>query len=292
MIPKSLLPFALLAATALGGAAIAQMPTEKPGSTDPSRVSGGIYTADPGHTLVGWRVDHLGFSDYFGLFGEVTGTLRLDPANPGAAKVDVAIPINPVVASAGLREHLLRPGKDGKAPDFFGPGQQAARFVSTEVHPLGDGVRAHIIGNLTLNGVTRPVEINARFNGAGVMMGKENVGFEGRATIRRADFGLSTGIPLVSDEVELDISAAFEKSVPAEPQARPGPGPNACNADKVKPWIGKTATPSARAAIAKATGAKVIRWIRPDMAVTADYHRERLGVLLSARDVIRSARCG
>ncbi|MGX7952496.1 I78 family peptidase inhibitor [Tsuneonella sp. HG249] len=288
---KTLLPLALVAA-AIGGVAFAQMPTEKPGAADPSRVSGGIYTADPNHTLVGWRVDHLGFSDYFGLFGEVTGTLQLDPANPGAAKVDVSIPIKPVVASAALGEHLLRPGKDGKAPDFFGPDQQAARFISNEVHPLEDGLRAHMIGTLTLNGLTKPVEINARFTGAGTMMGTETVGFEGRATIRRSDFGINTGIPLVSDEVELEISAAFEKKLADEPQERPDPGANACNADKAKPWVGKKATASVRAAVAKATGAKAIRWIRPDMAVTADYHPDRLNVSLTATDVIRSARCG
>lgn len=278
-------------AAALSVAAIAQIPAEKPGAPDPSRVTGGTYTADPNHTLVGWRVDHLGFSDYFGLFGEVTGTLQLDPANPGAAKVDVFIPIKPVVASAALGEHLLRPGKDGKAPDFFGSAQAPARFVSTEVHPLEDGVRAHMIGTLTLNGVTRPVEINARFNGAGTMMGKETVGFEGRAKIRRSDFGLGTGIPLVGDEVELDISAAFEKAS-GEPAERPDPGPNACNADKATPWIGKKATTTVRTAVAKATGAKAIRWIRPDMAVTADYSAGRLNVQMDKADVIRSARCG
>jgi polyisoprenoid-binding protein YceI len=288
---KSLLAAALLA-TAIGGGAIAQMPTEKPGAADPSRVSGGVYEVDPNHTLVGWRVDHLGYNDYFGLFGDVTGRLAIDPANPAAAKLEVSIPIKPVVASAALGEHLLRPGKDAKAPDFFGPDQQAARFVSTSVAPAADGRSAHIEGNLTLNGVTKPVAIHAEFVGAGNMMGSETVGFHGRAQLRRSDFGISNGIPLVGDEVELDITAAFEKKLAGEPQERPAPGPNACNADKVKPWIGKKATSAVRAQVAKATGAKTIRWVRPDMAVTADYQPDRLGISLSASDVIRSARCG
>jgi len=281
---------AALSLAVLAGAAIAQMPTEKPGAADPSRVSGGVYEVDPNHTLVGWRVDHLGYNDYFGLFGDVTGRLAIDPANPAAAKLEVLIPIKPVVASAALGEHLLRPGKDGAAPDFFGPDQQAARYVSTSVTPSADGRSAHIDGNLTLNGVTKPVAIHAEFAGAGNMMGSETVGFHGRAVIKRSDFGISNGIPLVGDEVELDITAAFEKKL--EPQERPDPGPNACRADKVKPWIGKKATPAVRAAVAKATGAKTIRWVRPDMAVTADYHPDRLGIALTAKDVIRSARCG
>ena len=136
MAKRFIIGTALVLASAAG---IAQIPTSKPGAPDRTRVSGGTYQVDPNHTLVGWRVDHLGFSDYFGLFGDVTGTLRLDPANPSAAQLDVSIPIKPVVASQGLHDHLLRPGKDGKAPDFFGPDQKPARFVSTGVTPCPTG---------------------------------------------------------------------------------------------------------------------------------------------------------
>ncbi len=289
-----LLPAALLAAATLAVAATAQMPTEKPGARDAARVSGGTYQADPAHTLVGWRVDHLGFSDYFGLFGDVTGTLTIDPANLSAARVDVTIPINPVVASKGLQEHLLRPGKDGGKPDFFGPGQAPARFVSTSVAPGADGMGAYILGNLTLNGITRPVAIQAQFTGAGAMRGTETVGFSGRALIKRSDFGITNGIPLISDEVELDLSAAFEKKAGAsEPQPMPAPAANACNGDKVKPWFGKKATPAVRAEVAAATGAKMIRWLYPDSIVTQDYRAERLNVRMDkGTDVIRSASCG
>ena len=202
-------PFALAAVPLL-----AQMPTEAPGKPDPSRVAAGTYKLDPNHTLIGWRVDHLGFSDYFGVFGDSTGTLTLDPKNPAAAKVDVTIPVSKVLtASPGLNAHLLRPGKDGAKPDFFGAAPADARFVSTRVTPGKDGRSATILGNLTLNGQTHPVTIAARFKGAGpgVMGGKATVGFNGKATILRSQWGVSAGIPLVSDKVELDISAPFEK---------------------------------------------------------------------------------
>ena len=74
-----------------------------PGQVDVSRVTAGTYATDPGHTLVSWRLNHFGFNDYFGLFGDIEGTLQLDPANPEAASLDVTIPIADVtVASAGL----------------------------------------------------------------------------------------------------------------------------------------------------------------------------------------------
>lgn len=204
----------LSAAAAPIAGTIAQQAPAKPGAANPAAITGGTYTADAGHTLVKWTVDHLGFSPYFGLFGDVTGTLTLDPKKPNAATVDVTIPVAKVTtASSGLTEHLLRAGKDGGKPDFFGPNPADARFVSTSVAVTG--TKARITGNLTLNGVTRPVTLDAAFYGAGKapaqMGGKENVGFTAKATIRRSEFGIGYAVPMVSDEVTLDIVAAFQK---------------------------------------------------------------------------------
>jgi polyisoprenoid-binding protein YceI len=183
-----------------------------PGTADIARVQAGTYRADPAHTLVAWRVNHMGFNDYFGLFGTIAGTLVIDPANPAAAKVAVRIPLRKVTtANAGLTGHLLRPSTTGK-PDYFGPQPADALFTSTRVIPAADGTAARIEGRLTLNGVTRPVTLEARFTGAGKnpLGGKLTLGFEASTTINRSEFGLSSDIPLVGDAVALDISAAFE----------------------------------------------------------------------------------
>lgn len=207
---KLALPLALVAAAA---PMVAQMP-EAPGKADKSRVTAGTYTADAGHSLVAWKVSHFGFNDYFGLFGDVSGTLTIDPANPAAAKVSVKIPVSKVVtASTGLTSHLLRPGAEGKSPDFFGAAPADATFVSTSVAPGADGTSAKITGDLTLNGVTKPVTIDATFAGAGSnpMSKATTVGFHGTAVIKRSDFNVKYALPFVSDDVRLDISAAFEK---------------------------------------------------------------------------------
>ena len=121
-------------------------------SLDPASVESGTYATDPAHTLVEWRVSHFGFNDYFGLFGDAEGTLELDTENMANTSVDVRIPINSLaVVSSGLREHMLRPGAVGGAPDFFGPDADDARFVSTAIHQTSE-TTAHIIGDLTLNG--------------------------------------------------------------------------------------------------------------------------------------------
>jgi polyisoprenoid-binding protein YceI len=212
---KPIVLTAATAALALAAPIAAQM-AEKPGAPDASRVSGGAYVVDHEHTLVRWKVDHLGITPYFGLFGQITGNLTLDPKNPSAAKVDVTIPVSKVVtASQGLTSHLLKPpAAAGGKPDFFGPSPADARFVSTSVTP-GAGNTARITGNLTLNGVTKPVTLDAKFYGAAKlpqqMGGGEGIGFEATASLKRSDFGVSMGVPMVSDQVDLEIVAAFNK---------------------------------------------------------------------------------
>lgn len=213
---KPALIIASLAFATGGFAALTAQDASPPqlGRVDPGVISGGTYTADAGHSLVSWRVNHFGFNDYFGLFGDVSGSLTLDPERPGQAKVDVTIPVAKVTtASAGLTDHLLRAGKDGAEPDFFGPEPEAARFVSNTVEISPGGMTAEVTGDLTLNGVTKPVELQVRFTGAGIspMNKRETVGFEAKGTIKRSDFGIEYGLPMVGDDVDLEITTAFEK---------------------------------------------------------------------------------
>jgi polyisoprenoid-binding protein YceI len=192
------------------------LPMAAPGRADTSLVSGGRYKADPHHTLVEWTVDHLGFTPYFGIFGDITGTLDLDPRRPEQARVAMTIPVSHItVASPGLKEHLLKPpGAEGGKPDFFGATPADARFVSTMVRPTGEET-AQMTGDLTLNGVTAPVTLEVTFHGAGTMPqnmgGGEIVGFEATGSLKRSDFGVDLAIPLVSDKVDLKIAAAFVK---------------------------------------------------------------------------------
>lgn len=194
-------------------AIFAQGAPQVPGVMDPSRVAAGTYALDASHTLVSWGVSHFGFNDYFGLFGNIAGTMTLDPANINAAKFEIMVPVAEVtVASAGLKDHLLRPGKDGAAPDFFGPTPGMAKFSSTSITRTGP-TTANVSGMLTMNGKSAPVTLAAEFAGAGAnpFNKKETVGFHARAVIDRTQWGINYGVPLVSKDVELTISAAFEK---------------------------------------------------------------------------------
>ena len=199
-----------VALTALTGTAlIAQQMPPAPGAKDPSRVSGGTYQVDPGHTQVAFAYDHMGFSNNFGLIAQPTGTLTLYPKNVAASKVSIDVPIaNLRTGVAALDEHLMK-------ADFFDAAKfPKATFVSTSVKPDGT-TSAEITGNLTIKGVTKPVTLNADFYGAGkapaMAGGKENVGFVATTTVKRSDFNMGYGVPMVGDSVELKIVAAFQK---------------------------------------------------------------------------------
>ncbi|MFC4255596.1 hypothetical protein GRI97_18080 [Altererythrobacter xixiisoli] len=212
---KTVLALAAVAGlSALSVGALNAQNAPRPGAIDVSKIESGEYTADAGHSIVGWSVSHLGFNDYFGLFGDVTGKLKVDAANPAASSVDVTIPVSKVtVPSAGLKDHLLRAGKDGGAPDFFGPSPADARFVSTSVTSTG-ATSADIVGNLTLNGVTKPVTVKAELSGMGEngMNKKKTLGFHGTTTIKRSEFNIPFGLAFgIGDEVDLNITVAFEK---------------------------------------------------------------------------------
>ncbi len=198
--------FALAVAAISLAAPTSAISQSVPGAADPSRVTGGVYKVDPNHTQVVWSVDHMGFSTLTGMFGQMSGSLTLDPKDPSGAKLEIEAPMAGVTVTAEkFQAHLL-------SKELLDAGEfPSASFKSTSV--VVSGQTAKISGDLTLHGVTKPVTLDAVFQGAGVnpMSKAETVGFSATASVKRSDFGLGAFAPVVSDEVRLTIAGAFEK---------------------------------------------------------------------------------
>jgi polyisoprenoid-binding protein YceI len=205
---RHILPLLLFAVTVpiLSGPSLAQMPKTVPGAPDPLRVVAGTYKIDPAHTQILWQVNHMGFSLFDGAFAEPTGSLVIDPKRPTAAALNVEIPIGKIVTtSAKLNEHLL-------TADFFDAAKfPTATFRSTRVEVSGQTAKIH--GDLTLKGVTKPVVLATTFIGAGAhpMTKGTAIGFRATTAIKRSDFSLGYGVPIVGDTVTLTINAAFDQ---------------------------------------------------------------------------------
>lgn len=177
------------------------------GDISPQAVEAGTYGVEPQHTRVQFSVAHMGFTDWYGDFTGVSGSLTIDPARIAAAKVDIAIPTASVSTTNAKLDGEL------KSADWFDAATYPTiRFVSTKVVRTGDRT-ARINGELTFHGVTKPVVLDAMFNGAGPnpMSKAFTVGFNATVAIRRSDFGVKTYVPVVGDATTLRISAAFEK---------------------------------------------------------------------------------
>jgi polyisoprenoid-binding protein YceI len=197
-----------IAIALLGSASlVAQEMSAQPGKNDTKLISGGTYSIDPSHTQVLFSYNHMGFTPNMGLIAKPgSGALVLDPKKPGEAKVSVEFPVTNVrTGIAALDEHLMK-------PEFFDATKfPAAKFESTSVKV--NGTSADITGNLTIKGITKPITLTATFVGAGFnsFMKKETVGFSAVGDVKRSDFGLGYGVPMVGDAVQLKIVAAFEK---------------------------------------------------------------------------------
>ena len=203
---KFTLKQAAAAAVALGLLAGGAVVAQDAFVTDPAQVRSGAYELDPSHGKITWSVSHMGFSTYYGQFVDVQGELVLDAANPANSTLNVTVPLTAGGSNdAQLDAHL-------QTPDFFDTANHpAATFTATSIRvDADDARRAEITGDLTLRGVTRPVTIDARFNQAGEVFGAYVVGFDGEATVRRSEFGIEYGLPMLGDEVTLHLEGEFK----------------------------------------------------------------------------------
>ncbi len=201
-------PAATLAAT-LAAAALALAWTCEAAAqtvnTDPAAAAAGTYTLDKAHTSVTMRVSHLGLSYYTLRFDSVSGSYVYEPSHPEATRLDVSIDANSLDTGdpAFNRQIAAQVFDTAKYP--------AIHFVSTAVRQGGED-HGTLAGELTFHGVTRPVTLDVIYNGAGKGLKQEaRMGFSATATIRRSDFGASSYLPAVGDEVSVGIETEFSK---------------------------------------------------------------------------------
>ena len=173
----------------------------------PKDVQAGTYAVEPYHTRVQFTVNHFGFTDWYGDFTNVSGELTLNPAHIEQSKLDISVPVASVSTTNAKLDGEL------KGDQWFGADKYPTiHFVSTKIVRTGPA-KAAITGNLTFHGVTRPVTLQATFNGAGVnpLDKAYTAGFNATTSIKRSDYGVKMYVPMVGDETTLRISAAFEK---------------------------------------------------------------------------------
>jgi polyisoprenoid-binding protein YceI len=166
------------------------------------------YTLDSGHSQIVFSYNHLGYSTGYGMFSGFAGEIMFDQADPAASSVTVSFPVKSMLTGWQARfDHLM-------SPDFFDAAEdEMVTFTSTGIEVTGEKT-AKITGDLTLNGVTKAVVLDAMMNQAGEhpMEKKPWAGFSATTTLLRSDFGVGAFAPFVSDEVALELSVEAVKA--------------------------------------------------------------------------------
>jgi polyisoprenoid-binding protein YceI len=172
-------------------------------------VPAGTWTVDPVHSSVGFSVKHLGIATVRGKFDEFAGTLEIGEGDTSARAYGTVKAVSVNTNDSGRDEHL-------RSADFFGvEANPELGFESTDIEHVDEGT-FQITGNLSMNGVTKPIKLTAEVQGTETdPWGNERVALEVYGQLNRGDWNmtfnqaLGSGNLLVGEKVklELDISA-------------------------------------------------------------------------------------
>lgn len=174
----------------------------------------GTWEIDPVHSDVSFSVRHMMVSKVRGRFHGVRGTI-VTGENPLDSSVTAEIDVASIDTGNEQRDEHIR------SADFFDAATwPTMAYRSTGVRPDGDGFV--VDGDLTLHGVTRPVELRLELNGIGVdAYGNLRAGFSAAAQLNRKDFGITLDMPLdgggavVGDRIQIALEVAAVATVPA-----------------------------------------------------------------------------
>ncbi len=164
------------------------------------------WQIDSSHTTAEFSIRHLMISTVRGRFGELTGSVTLDPANPKGANLQLSIPV------ASISTHNEQRDTHLKSADFFDAvNYPEITFVGKRVE--GDINREFkLIGDLTIRGTTKEFVLNVTSEGAGGdPWGNERLGFSGTGKLNRTDYGLNWNAALeaggfvVGEDVKVSI---------------------------------------------------------------------------------------
>ena len=177
-------------------------------ATTPALAAPEKYTLDASHSQILFSYSHLGYSTTWGMFSGFEGEIMFDQEEPSASGVTVSMPVMSMLTGwEGRFQHFM-------SEDFFGATEEdMVSFTSTAIEVTGDDT-ALITGDLTMNGVTKSVVLDAKLNQAGdhPMENKPWAGFDATTTLLRSDFNVGAFAPFVSDEVTVQISIEAMKA--------------------------------------------------------------------------------
>lgn len=177
-------------------------------NTDVTELRGGGYVLDPDHASLVFKINHLGFSTFIGSFDNFDAALDFDPENIANSSLEVIVDMTSLDANLPEFEEELKGSNWFDVEQFPQAVYRTTSFVEAQ-----DENTFVFAGDLTLHGVTAPVNLIVDFNGGGrnVLTRSYTMGFQATATFLRSDFGVSRFTNFgVGDEINLDVNVEFQ----------------------------------------------------------------------------------
>lgn len=159
------------------------------------------WRIDPSRTHIAFAIDAIGYPQTHGEFRQFTGRISVDFAHPDKSSVSFHVQSQSVDVGSTSFDDYLRSGAFLDSSRF-----PSIDFVSNSVAKLNDHT-VRVNGELTLLGVTRPLSVDVAVEREGAD-GAQKLAFLAKTNIDRLEFGMNSGFPLVSRDVQLVISSA------------------------------------------------------------------------------------
>jgi polyisoprenoid-binding protein YceI len=172
-----------------------------------ANISPGTYVPDDRHAYISFSYSHLGLSNPQLFFTDFDATLELNGSNIGDSSVNI------VIDAASIDSAIPELDDDLRSDRFFDVvNHPDITFQSTSYEQSSEST-GQLTGDLSVRGVSNPVTLDVKINSAAMnrMTRKEMLGVSATGTINRSDYGLDTLLPMVGDEVSLEIQVEFEK---------------------------------------------------------------------------------
>lgn len=172
----------------------------------------GSYKIDNSHSVVMFRIKHLGVTYFYGRFRSLTGGVDWNAEDPTKSKINIEVAADSVyTANAKRDKHIM-------SPDFLDAAQfPKLTFVSSSIAPAKQDGKVvadtyTVKGQLTAHGVTKEVSFDFKVTGSGDdPWGNVRIGAHAVLGIKRSEYGMTKMLDKLGDEIQLTISLSVMK---------------------------------------------------------------------------------
>ncbi|SMO59729.1 YceI family protein [Solitalea koreensis] len=167
------------------------------------------WSVDKAHAKLGFSVKHLMISDVDGFFKNFDAKVTSAKDDFTDAVIELSADINSINTNNEKRD------KDLRSPQYFDAEKYPKLTFKSKSLNKADERNYILIGDLTMHGVTKQIQLDVIYNGSILNPGSKKMvaGFKVTGKINRKDFNIANSVPgaMIGEEVTINTNAEFIK---------------------------------------------------------------------------------